>query len=168
MKSNPVRLLLATIACLVLQTSASKAEEKADAMPKEATYLVTVKRTLLSGEVISESSTYVSSYDGGNFEGTIPVEMKEGPRPPLLVTFDIEEEGANFSVMDPSLMRHGMNEGRSYSYPLTILETNVRRKKSDAYTLLGTDKEKLTISFKKIDPKELDEVPVAKEGDGKK
>ncbi len=168
MKSNPVRLLFAAIACLVLQTGATSAAAAADPKPEEATYLVTVKRTLLSGEVVSESTTSVSSYGGGNFEGTIPVEMKEGPRPPLLVTFDINEEDANFSVMDPSLIQPGMNEGRSYSIPLTILETHVIRKKSDVYTLLGTDKEKLTISFKKVDPKELDEVPMAKEGEGKK
>jgi hypothetical protein len=65
-------------------------------------------------------------------------------------------------------MRQGMNEGRSYSYPLTILETTITRKNSDVYTLLGTESQKLTISFKKLDPKELDEVPEAEDADGKK
>ena len=167
MKTHPVRILLAAIACLVLQTGTTRAVGEEVAKPESVTYLVTLKRTRLNGELLSESTTYVSSFKG-ELSRTIPVEMKEGPRPPLLVAFDVSEATANFEVTDPSLMRQGMNEGRSYSYPLTILETTITRKNSDVYTLLGTEAQKLTISFKKLDPKELDEVPEAEDADVKK
>ena len=167
MKTNPVRFLLAAITCLVLQTGTTRAVGEEVAKPESVTYLITLKRTLLSGEVVSESTTYSSS-EGGEFSGTIPVDLKEGSRPPLLVAFDVNEATANFEVMDPSMMRQGMSEGRSFSYPITILETTIRRKNSDVYTLLGTEAQKLTISFKKLDPKELDEVPEVEEADGKK
>ena len=167
MKTNPVRILLAAITCLVLQTGTTRAVGEEVAKPESVTYLVTLKRTRLNGELLSESTIYVSS-NMGELSGTIPVEMKDGPRPPLLVAFQVREKDTNFEVMDPSLMRQGMNEGRSFSYPSTILETTIRRKNSDVYTLLGTDAQKLTISFKKLDPKELDEVPEAEEADGKK
>lgn len=167
MKSNPVRLLLATIACLVLQTVAIRAEEKADAKPEEVTYLVTLKRAALSGQTISESSIYVSSEEG-EFSGTIPADLNIQLKPSFIIKFDAGVKTISFELMDTSLIRQTINEGRSYTFPMTIFETHVSRKKSDVYTLLGTDKEKLTISFKKLDPKELDEVPVAKEAEGKK
>ncbi|OYV04984.1 MAG: hypothetical protein CFE26_14005 [Verrucomicrobiales bacterium VVV1] len=167
MKSNPVRLLLATIACIVLQTVGIRAAEEEVTKPEPVTYLVTLKRTLLRGEVVSETSCHVSS-EAGTFECTIPADTKAESKQPLIVEIEADDKIIEFSVTDLSMLRKGVSQGSSYAYPVTILATKLRRNQSDAYTLFTTDTEKLTISFKKVDPKELDEVPVAKEGEGTK
>lgn len=171
MKSKLLRLLLAALACSVFQvgTSRAAATEKAkEPSPEPVTYKVTLTRTLSNGEVINRSSTY-STAESETIFGSIPLDWKDSQKAPLIIQFELSTEGAEFEVMDTSLMRQGISkDGGSYSYPQTILESNVRRKKSDNYTLLETESQKLTITFKKVDPKELDEVPVAKEAEGKK
>ena len=101
MKTNPVRILLAAITCLVLQTGTTRAVGEEVAKPESVTYLVTLKRTRLNGELLSESTIYVSS-NMGELSGTIPVEMKDGPRPPLLVAFQVREKDTNFEVIPKS------------------------------------------------------------------
>lgn len=167
MKSNPIRLLLATIACLVLQTAGTRAAAEEAVKPEPVTYLVTLKRATLRGETISESSIYVSSEEG-EFSGTIPSDLNNSSKQTFIVKFDAGEKTINFDLMDTSMIRQTINEGRSYTFPMTILDATVQRTKIDAYTILGTDKEKLTISFKKVDQQKSDEASDTKKAEEKK